>query len=745
MRRVSIFLLVFASGLAALSWEVLWQHYAALALGVSALGTALTLAITMGGMTLGALWASRRLERTPAQRPFRGYALCELVIGLSGLLMPQGFALLEHWDTQWYMAYPLLTTVMHSVGIALLLGLPTMAMGATIPLLGLVARQRNLSLASVYATNTAGAALGCLFIAFWLIPALGIYLTIQLVALINIAVCGLAWVVRPPKDVTTVEHVPPTAEESRLDWARRGLWIAAVTGFATFALEVAWFRSLRSAFQSTTDTFAIILAAVLIALAIGGRLATWIHKRGYRMPLFLALGGVGILLATPAIERFDLIEGMGTYWEILGKWALVSFVAMAPPILLLGTALPWLLEHGSTPRQWGRLYAVNTAGAIAGSLVSAWVLLPALGFAQTSWLVGILVALTGLWFMGPLRRYWVVALAVGALVISVAFESGIGRDRIQLRNIDESYEILDFAEGPDVTASVVAFESGFRGLYIDGFRAASGISSSSYMAWMGHLPAMMHTEPKDGLVICFGTGQTANALRQEGMVAMDVVDLSPAVISMASHFSAYNQGVLDDPRVSTIVMDGRAWLRRTDRRYDVITLEPMPPNFAGVNALYSEEFYRLASARLNPGGVIAQWVPYHILPPRHAMSVAATFQAVFPDSVLWVDPQGKTGILLGRHGEGDTNFASAWPGLQRPGPPRSLDAAAVRKALRLDVEGLKRYGRLGTVITDDNQLLSYGRARQDQAQFGQDMGALNLDLVERFREDPSHGPVPASP
>ncbi len=65
MRRASIFLLVFASGLAALSWEVLWQHYASLALGVSAIGTALTLAVTMGGMTLGAMWAARRLERVP--------------------------------------------------------------------------------------------------------------------------------------------------------------------------------------------------------------------------------------------------------------------------------------------------------------------------------------------------------------------------------------------------------------------------------------------------------------------------------------------------------------------------------------------------------------------------------------------------------------------------------------------------------------------------------------------------------
>src|SRR5262249_41996017 len=157
--------------------------------------------------------------------------------------------------------------------------------------------------------------------------------------------------------------------------------------------------------------------------------------------------------------------------------------------------------------------------------------------------------------------------------------------------------------------------------------------------------------PKDALVICFGTGQTANAVRQEGPAHLDIVDINQAVFDLAPLFPS-NQGVLDDrPRVKAITMDGRAWLRRTQRRYDLVTLEPMPPTFAGVNALYSKEFYDLVSARLRPGGTVAQWMPFHLLDRHQAAAIAATFREVFPGAILWVDPLDDTGILLGRKGD----------------------------------------------------------------------------------------------
>jgi spermidine synthase len=227
--------------------------------------------------------------------------------------------------------------------------------------------------------------------------------------------------------------------------------------------------------------------------------------------------------------------------------------------------------------------------------------------------------------------------------------------------------------------------------------------------WMGRLPMILHPAPKRALVICFGTGQTANAVRRENPESLEIVDLDAAVYKMAAYFPA-NEGVLDDPRVRAIVMDGRAWMRRTDHRYDVITLEPMPPNFAGVNSLYSQEFYELAAQHLEPGGIIAQWLPIHILSVHDAIAIAATFREVFPDSLLWLDPLGATGILVGRRGD-VRGFGADWPGLERTGIDRDLSPEMVRSRIVLGPRGMTEYARPGEIVTDDNQLLSYGPRR----------------------------------
>jgi spermidine synthase len=158
-------------------------------------------------------------------------------------------------------------------------------------------------------------------------------------------------------------------------------------------------------------------------------------------------------------------------------------------------------------------------------------------------------------------------------------------------------------------------------------------------------------------------------------------------------------------------MDGRAWLRRSDRRYDVITLEPMPPNFSGVAALYSLEFYEIAAARLSEDGIVAQWLPIHLVTPEHAAAIAATFHAVFPDSLLWMDPMSGTGILLGRRHPLDDALGTRWPGLGRAAGALAISDEQVRDAVVLDAAGMAAYAATGRVITDDNRLLEYSDVR----------------------------------
>jgi predicted membrane-bound spermidine synthase len=289
--------------------------------------------------------------------------------------------------------------------------------------------------------------------------------------------------------------------------------------------------------------------------------------------------------------------------------------------------------------------------------------------------------------------------------------------------------VLAYKEGPESTVSVIETYQGVRELIIDGCPAASEQRGANYMQWMGTLPMIANDNPKRALVICFGTGQTARAVRDASPEHLDVVDISPEVFSLAGYFSS-NGDVLSDTRVRSVVMDGRAWLRRNTEKYDVVTLEPMPPYFATSNALYSREFYDLVASRLNPGGTVAQWVPYHMLPPFYAVSITKTFAAVFPNAILWVDKVGGTGVLLGRYENDGRPWR--WPGLGGfAAGDRELESN-VRDYVALRPSNVAAYSDLGQIITDDNQLLSFGNPQADMFHVGGNATQVNYQILRRF-------------
>lgn len=718
----TIYLLVLFSGMAALSWTVIWQIQSSLALGVSAWGTALTLAVTMAGMCVGALTAGYALRTKTALNALGLYGGLEILIGLSGLLLLPALQQVEAFDTHAYKTMAGGHFWVHVLGIALSMGFPAICMGATTPVFGLIARTHATSISVLYGLNTLGAAVGSIAAAFIIIPWAGVLGATYFIASINIVV-GIGALCLGRKSELAEDHAAKiSSEDSPAFKPWQKYLLVFVTGFATLALEVAWFRSFTAAFWSTTAAFSIMLSSVLVSLGVAAHLVPLLRKKGVSLAVCVTLAGISILLATPLVERFDVFARISSVNPVFlfMNWFFMSFYVTAIPIILLGLGLPWILDSENSARRWAALYGLNTLAAVLGSLLAGWLFLPSIGFARTSWIVGVAVIVVGLILSGPRPKTKAKLLLTGlaALALAVFFESGVGRTRVQLhtaKNSDNKPMILDSAEGPDATVSVVEFsKSKDRALIIDGFIATSQNPDAGsgmlvqYMLWMGHLPMLMHPDPQDALVICFGTGQTANALRNENPRSLTIVDINENVFRMADYFKS-NEGVLQDPRVSHLVMDGRAFLRRTEKKFDVLTLEPMPPTFAGVNALYSKEFYELAKSKLTEKGVIAQWLPFHLVSRYHSASISRTFSEVFPNSVLWIDPHSLTGILLGSMDEKNTALGQHFPGLERNAIVRILPDEKISKAVYLNARELKIYGEEhGDVVTDDNQLLSYG-------------------------------------
>ncbi|HVM47887.1 MAG TPA: fused MFS/spermidine synthase [Candidatus Acidoferrum sp.] len=742
------------SGFAALSWEVIWQIKSTLALGVSAWGAALTLAVTMGGMSLGGFAMGRVLREGLAVRAAVLYGALECAIGVAGLFLNSAFGLVERLDSWAYAASPGSASLVHILGIAAVLGVPTVCMGATLPVFGLLSRQFQLPVAELYGLNTVGAAAGCLVVALVLIPWGGITHSIWLVAGVNTTVAIAAWLLdragRTSAEPLPEAGAPPAQTAAGSPAARlaplKESFVVFVTGFATFTLEIAWFRSFSATFPDRADIFAMMLACVLIALGWAARSVPRLKQRKKSLGVRLCLAGVLILLATAVVEWIDILWlmlgpalnklGLGLSAGLLDPatfaatgratvryvvQAAIMFGVMlcviAPPVKYLGEAFPWILDDQRSSRRLGMLYALNTLAAILGAIVTAWVLLPTIGFANAACIAGALVVAAGLLIIPGEKRFAWGWAGLLALFMAVATQLSASGPRVQGQFATaegKPAKVVESFQGPEATASVIEYDDGGRVLLIDA-SSASGQSGQTYnlgehyMNWMGHLPMLLHPDPKRALVICFGTGQTANSVRKEGPQALDIVDVNPRVFKLAHNFSA-NEDVLHDPRVNAIVMDGRAFLRRTTNLYDVITLEPMPPTDAGVNALYSRQFYELARARLGPKGVIAQWLPFHCVSPLSAAAIARTFVAVFPNAVLWMDPETKhDGVLLGTKDD-SSPLGSAWPGFARAPIKRDLDQEQVRRCIMLNTAQLKRYSAWGQVVSDDNQLLGYGKA-----------------------------------
>lgn len=690
-------------GFAGLCWEIIWQLRASLAIGVSAHAAAFVLAVTMGGMTIGTL-LSGRLLRIYQQRfsPFTIYGALEAVVGACGLFLGQAFDLVSSLDTVSYAWSPDLTPVIQLSLMLFIIGPPSMAMGATIPVFGLLAKATDSSVALLYGLNVLGAALGVLLLAFAILPSAGLNSAGILLAGINFAIAALMVIVRGQE--TAPQTLDTNAQEGSVEVSD---YLAAfMSGFAILALEVLWFRAMRSAFLSTAHSFSIMLASVLLSLAAGAHLAPVIRRSCIDKSVILVLGGALVLLTAPLVERLDALTTFYALDPNLSKF-LLALGVVGPPAVVLGVIFPYVLERGKQPLRWSLLHGSNTFGAIIGALGAAWIFLPSLGVAKSLWLIGTLTAAFGTSLMqSHLQRLRALSAVAACVITAVLGYSSIGSTRIigAMRTDSGAYKVLGYEETPDYSVAVIENDLR-RALFIDGFSASADLGSVGYMAWMGRLPMLLHEAPKRALIICFGRGVTAAALRSENPDRIDLVDISDAVFRMSEFFQAVNDSILDDPRVRTVVMDGRAWLRRTTSLYDVITLEPMPPTFSGMNNLYSREFYQLAKAKLNPGGTIAQWLPMHLLTPEQTRSIAATFIETFPNSVLWIYQPYRTGILVGKNSEVDE---LDWHRLENHVPSRELTEKEIRDSIILGRKELSIYSDGAEIITDDNQMLSYG-------------------------------------
>jgi len=710
----SLFVACFVvSGATSLILQVVWVRKLTEVFGSSTLAISTVLATFMAGLAVGSWLGGRLADRLPRIEDARGwrrllavpifyYALCEAFVALAALLIPM---LVSHYRplnaALWAQlgGSPLLLASARFVLTAVVLMIPTTAMGATLPLLSrqVTRSERDFQhlarrLGILYAANTTGAVVGAGAAGFSLLPALGAEATNLLAATIA-GTLALAIVVtlaittrRPARaavdavDADEVEGAPeppPSMADRRL-----ALAAYAISGATAMALEVLWSRALAVVLGSSVYSFTLILVVFLVGISLGSAALAKTAERTrdpFRtLALIFALTGLAITLTHLVIDDLPgaflaMVTGSAlTAGTILAIHTILAGVVILPGALGLGAIMPLAMrayvgDVSAVGRDVGRAYAANTVGAIFGSIAGGVAILPLLGIEWGVLLCALLYAATALWLWSASRERastWrqrgpaMVALAV-LVLIAIAprwnrsdFTAGLFRTHLTRHYQSEGglfeRNIVYYADGIATTVSVEQSNTQWT-LKNNGKTEASNKTDMPTQILVGLMPVIFHGgDDVDVFVVGYGSGVTIGAITESPAVKrIDVVELEPRVLEAADRFfGPFNNHAHEDPKVHRYIGDGRDVLLAGRRRYDVIVSEPSNPWMAGVSSLFTREFYHFAKSHLAEGGVFCQWAQLYELGPRNVKMIYATFAEAFPYVYAFTPGDGTSDTIL---------------------------------------------------------------------------------------------------
>jgi spermidine synthase len=706
--------LFFLSGMVALAYEVVWVRALGLVVGNSLWAAVAVVAAYMGGMAIGSALVARVMHRL--RRHLRLYAAAEAVAALVALATAPALQVLQRLAaglgpeplTGW--GLPLLARFMLAWTF---LALPTVAMGATLPLLvARVGQEKALAwrVGRLYAANTFGAVAGVVVAGFFALPELGERGTLAGFAALGLLVAGVAWFLEPRVPAAAVV-VADGARAERRWW----LLFPALFGFVALACELVWTRILLLHLGSRVYAFALILAVYLAGIALGAALARAVASTPRRaLAASQILVGVLLALQIPLLARFGDLLGwiafhgrLRNFAELQLALALAVAALILLPTLAFGASFPLAVatypSSASEASRAGRVAAANTVGAIAGTVLGPLLLVPLMGSQSLILALGAVSALAGVVLASSRSVRAAGAVVAAALVVEAALVPGgtVLRGAAAVAE-GEVEELRESASATVVVRRLEDVRGSWRSLELNGVNVA-GTSPElrAIQRLQGHLPLLLHGRADNVLHIGFGSGGTAWAVAQHRVGRIVVAEISPEVLAVSDKvFGNVNHGVLHDPRVRIVLNDGRNVLLATRERFDVILSDSIHPVYAGNSTLYTREYFELCRRHLRPGGVISMWLPLYSLTEESYLAIVRAFWELFPSTCIWYDPVvlNEFTVVTGSVQPGPVRLR--WQEVDDPALAVTLAEAGVRSAENLGAMLLLGPGEVAALVSD---------------------------------------------
>lgn len=771
------------SGFAGLIYEVSWTRLATLYLGHTTAAVSTVVAAFMGGLAGGSAIGGTIAARLGPRQALLAYAVLEGVVIVVALVLPSELrALTPLLASSYANGNPgVLFASVRLISCLILFTIPSLAIGATFPMAvrWFVTRPHAIGrlAGGLYAANTIGAAAGSFAAGFFLLPAIGLFDTV----LVGVAASTLAAVIAiamwsrpqregsadsstaPPEQAAATQAQDKKRPRSRASargrqaplapappkW-RLAATLLALSGFATLTFEIVWTRVFALTAGPSTYAFAGTLAIVIAGIAAGSVIGSAAATRTTMISRLLGITLLATALASAWAAWFagsalprHFAESlsnaprafMALQWE--RTWMMAALIG--PTALGLGIAFPLALQLAggddrTVARGIGRIYALNTICAVAGSLATGFVSIPLFGLQATLGIAtgiiaisSIVLAIFGTW---TTRARQMIAVAGFGVLVWLPLQPAWDRELLAsgvykyaapaagLPDVESALKagtLVYYADGAAATVSVKRL-TGTLSLSVDGKVDASTGGDMLTQKTLAHLPLLLHANPRRICIIGLGSGVTLASALLHSVTTVDVVEISPEVVEASRLFADANHHALEDPRTHLILGDGRTHLTLSNQQYDVIISEPSNPWMAGVAALFTREFLTAVRARLAPGGILCQWAHTYNISDADLRSIVATFASVFPKGTMWLMGDGDL-LLIGSNGADDLrleNIAAHW---NRPNVAADLRAASADEPFALlssYVAGpaeLERYASGAALQSDDAMALEFSAPR----------------------------------
>ncbi len=604
--------LFFCSGFPALIYQIVWQRALFAIYGVNVQSVAMVVSAFMLGLGIGSLVGGRLSEKFP-DRGISIFGICELTVAGFGLISLRLF----HWASGFTAGTSLGYIILFSF---LLLILPTMLMGATLPLLveQLVRSSRSVgySVATLYFVNTLGSAVACYVCAQVLLRNFGQSGSVTLATCLNTAVGATAFLYgrsqRLRMEETAANAVADGGRSEKMLSLGTAAVIAGVAGFLALGFEIAWFRIFALATFDRAPAFALLLCTYLAGIAAGSFLSETLCRRKHINPVTFA-GAAMLVAGAISVYLPPLMADL--------SWHNIPVLMSAPAFFLtaglLGSVLPLLCQssvsvNNSAGRSVSLIYLSNIIGSTLGSLVVGFVLMNHFATQAISTQLAAATAFTGLivvlyrsgHFQAPPKGVWVLSIlaAVAISLSAPAYGNLYGKMIFGPRAAEVGY-MKHVVENRNGIIAVTADDAVFGGGVYDGHFNIDPGNDRNFVI-RAYVLSLFHPHPKRAFMLGLASGSWAQIVANNPEVeSLDIVEINPGYLPLIAQYPEV-RSLLHNPKVHIYIDDGRRWLlAHPDIKYDVMLANTSYHWRDHSSQVLSTEFLQIAKQHLLPGGI----------------------------------------------------------------------------------------------------------------------------------------------